>query len=203
VNDIHFQSLQHRIQPVVYRYAAGYRVRFMTVRYDHAREEEVHHFLETAWNQTNPPGAFVGYFVTEQYRESYQEEARTAEIVGSCAALAILLACLGLVGLTSITVLQRSKEIGIRKAVGATVTDMVAMLSAQYVRLILLANVAGWPIAYVVAEKWLQQFGYRINLDPLYFLAGGFATMVVALAAVGTHTIRTALANPVEALRHE
>ena len=86
---------------------------------------------------------------------------------------------------------------------GATVTDMVAMLSAQYVRLILLANVAGWPIAYVVAEKWLQQFGYRINLDPLYFLAGGFATMVVALAAVGTHTIRTALANPVEALRHE
>ena len=116
---------------------------------------------------------------------------------------AILIACLGLFGQASLTIVQRTKEIGIRKAFGATVKDILTLLSSDMAKLVLISNVLAWPAAYYASSEWLESFAYRITLGPTLFLVGGLMASVVAAMTVGWIGIRAARGNPVEALRTE
>jgi putative ABC transport system permease protein len=117
--------------------------------------------------------------------------------------IAVFVACLGLLGLASFAAEQRTKEIGVRKVLGASTSGVVALLSRQFMKWVLLANVVAWPVAYWVMRKWLQAFAYRIELGLWIFLAAGLAALAVAFLTIGARTVRAAAANPVRALRYE
>ena len=117
--------------------------------------------------------------------------------------LAIFVACLGLFGLASFTAEQRTKEIGIRKVLGASVSSIVQLLSREFVKLVGVANLIGWPIAYYAMDRWLQDFAYRIDLGIGMFILGGVLALAIALLTVGYQAVKAATANPVDALRHE
>jgi len=117
--------------------------------------------------------------------------------------LAILIACLGLFGLASFTAEQRTKEIGIRKALGASVSEIIFLLSKEFTRWVLVANIIAWPLAYFAMNRWLQNFAYRINIGIGTFILAALLALVIALLTVGYQAVRAARANPVEALRYE
>ncbi|MCH7729549.1 MAG: FtsX-like permease family protein [Planctomycetes bacterium] len=130
-------------------------------------------------------------------------EKTRSQIVSYFAVLAVLVSCLGLFGLASFTAEQRTKEIGVRKVLGATVANVTSLLSKDFIKLVLLANLLAWPVAWYAMNKWLQDFAYRIEISWWVFgLAGGLA-LVIALLTVSTQAVRAALANPVESLRYE
>ena len=133
----------------------------------------------------------------------YQHETRFGNVTGAFSALAVFVACLGLIGLASFTAEQRTKEIGVRKVLGAMVPGLVASLSGGFLKLVLVANVLAWPIAYVLMDGWLQDFAYRAELGPGIFLLCGLASVAVALAAVGFQAWRAAISDPIDALRYE
>jgi putative ABC transport system permease protein len=125
------------------------------------------------------------------------------KVFGAFAFLAVLIACFGLMGLSAYNVVQRTKEIGVRKVLGASVVSIAGLLSKDFVKLVLAANLVAWPIAYFAMNRWLQDFAYRVNIGWWVFaLAGGIAVLI-ALLTVSLQAIRAALANPVEALRYE
>jgi putative ABC transport system permease protein len=159
--------------------------------------------IERIYKTLFPGNPFSYSFVDEKFDEQYRNDQRFASLFSVFAGLAILIACLGLFGLASFSARQRTKEIGIRKVLGASVASVVALLSQEFVKLILLANLIAWPIAYFTMNKWLQDFAYRIDIGWWVFaLAGGMA-LLIALVTVSTQAIKAALANPVEALRYE
>ncbi len=159
--------------------------------------------VERIYKTLFPGNPFSYNFVDEKFDEQYRNDQRFAALFSVFAGLAILIACLGLFGLAAFSARQRTKEIGIRKVLGASVSGIVALLSKEFVKLILLANLIAWPIAYFTMNKWLQDFAYRIDIGWWVFaLAGGMA-LLIALITVSTLAIKAALANPVEALRYE
>ncbi len=128
---------------------------------------------------------------------------QAAILVGGFSALAVFIACLGLLGLISYAAQRRTKEIGIRKVLGASVPGIVAMLSKEFTYLVLAANLIAWPVAYFAMRSWLDDFAYRIDLGPGVFVLGGVLALLIAWLTVSYQAIRAARANPVEALRYE
>jgi putative ABC transport system permease protein len=133
----------------------------------------------------------------------YRAEQRIEKIFGTFAIVAILLACIGLFALAAFTTVQRTKEIGIRKVLGASVASITALLSGEFVKLVFIALVIAIPIAWFSVEQWLQDFAYRISVDGWVFALAGMITILVALLAVSFQTIKAAFANPVESLKNE
>jgi putative ABC transport system permease protein len=204
VKDIHFKSLQNKIEPLIYRFATEkYQMGFLSVRIRPENITEALPFLREQWQYIVPDVPFEYFFLADKFAQSYQEEEKVVEIIGLFSLLAILLACLGLLGLAALTVTQRTKEIGIRKVLGASVFNIVLLVSKQFVKLVLLANIIAWPIAYFVMKDWLQNYPYRINVGVSFFLLGGVLALLIALLTVSFQAIKAALANPVEALRYE
>ena len=146
---------------------------------------------------------FDFFFLDDAFDALYRKERRTGEIFGAFAILAVVIASLGLLGLAAFAVERRTKEIGIRKVVGATTFRLAVRLSRDFLLLVLLANVAAWPVAYYAMSRWLEGFAYRIGLGVLPFLAAGAGALFIALFTVVAQTLRAALANPIEALRYE
>jgi len=160
-------------------------------------------FLRSAWSRVMPHQPFEFFFLDEEFDGQYEKDERVGQIFGYAATLAIFVACLGLFGLAAFSAEQRTKEIGVRKVLGATVTQVVNLLSKDFVKLVLIANLISWPVAYYGMNKWLQDFAYRTDLDWWVFaLAGGLA-LVIALLTVSFQAIKASLANPVDALRYE
>ena len=159
--------------------------------------------IERIYLRLFPGNPFQYTFVDEKFDEQYRNDQRFATLFSVFTVLAILIACLGLFGLAAFAARQRTKEIGVRKVLGATVSGIVALLSQDVVKLVLLANLMAWPLAYFAMRAWLQNFAYRIDMGWWVFaLASGMA-LLIALITVSTQAIRAALGNPVEALRYE
>jgi putative ABC transport system permease protein len=133
----------------------------------------------------------------------YRSEKRVGAIVTYFAALAIFISCLGLLGLTSYNISRRTKEIGIRKVVGATIVNILFMLTRDFTQLVLMANLIAWPIAYITMNKWLQNFAYGIDLTVWPFVFAGAAALGIALITISWQAICAATTNPVESLRYE
>jgi len=142
-------------------------------------------------------------FIDDNFAQLYEQHERTLEIFGYITLFAIFIAGLGLFGLTLYVTAQKTKEIGIRKILGASVFNIVKLLSKSFINLVLLAFLIAGPIAWYIMNKWLQNFAYRIDLTIWIFLSAGLAALVIALLTVSWQAVRAAAANPVTALRHE
>jgi putative ABC transport system permease protein len=143
------------------------------------------------------------HFLDEEYERLYRSETRMSTIFNYAAILAVLIACIGLLGLSSFLLEQRTKEVGIRKVLGASESALVFRLSKEFIIGVSLANLIAWPIAWYLMNGWLQNFAYRIDLTPWPFLIAALSAVVIALFTVSWQAIRAATANPVESLRYE
>lgn len=142
-------------------------------------------------------------FVDEQLDTSYRGIERVGNLLNGFAILAVFTACLGLLGLVSFMAEQRTREIGIRKVFGAPVSGIVFLLSKEFTRCVLVANIIAWPAAYLAMSKWLENFAFRTDIGILTFILSGLMALFIALVTVSYKSIKAARANPVEALRYE
>jgi putative ABC transport system permease protein len=159
--------------------------------------------LERTWVDVFPGYTFDYFFLDADYDKQYAAEARLTQIFGAFAFLAIVVACLGLFGLAAFVTAQRTKEIGVRKVMGASVSQIVVLLAKDFLVLVAVAVVLAVPLAYFVLDRWLDAFAHRVELGPWLFLVGGLVALAVALATVSWKAIRAAMTDPVKALRYE
>lgn len=203
VKDFNYNSLHEKVGPAAIQVMPS---RFFTKIVVRIRGQNIEHtldFLKRTWHNLAPNLPFEYYFVDQDMERLYRDEQRLARVFGWFTGLALTVACLGLFGLASLSVTKRTREIGVRKVVGATVANIAAMLSRDFIKLVLLANLIAWPAAWYAMDRWLQDFAYRIEIGWWIFaLAGGLA-LVIALLTVSTQAVRAALANPVDSLRYE
>ncbi|MDL1877577.1 FtsX-like permease family protein, partial [Cytophagia bacterium CHB2] len=202
VKDFNFNSLHHKIQPL-YISSQDWGYDEMSVKISPQNYATALGHLEKVWNEHVPDRPFQYIFLDEHFETLYLADRQVSQIVGVIAGLAIFTACLGLFGLAAITTEQRTKEIGIRKVLGASLLNLITLLAKNFVRLVLLAFLIAAPVAYFIMQNWLQNFVYRIAIDWWVFLFAGGIALVIALATVSTHALKAALANPVETLRYE
>jgi ABC-type antimicrobial peptide transport system permease subunit len=159
--------------------------------------------VEQVFKKYNPAYPFTYHFVDEQYEQNFSEQKQTGALAALFAGLTIFISCLGLFGLAAYVAESRSKEIGVRKVLGASVSGIVAMLSKNFAKLVVVASVIAFPVAWWAMNKWLQSFAYRIDIGWWVFVAAGSTALVIALATVSFHATRAAIANPVKSLRTE
>ena len=202
VKDFHFASLHDEIQPLMMHIAPTY-FRYLAVRLKPGNIPATLSSIKKIYQLFDPVYPFEYTFLDQDFNRHYHFEQRTAQMVTCASILAILIACLGLFGLVSLMTRQRTREIGVRKVLGATVPDIVALLSKDFIRLILLASVVAMPIAYYAINRWLQSFAYRIDVGVGTFIGGGVLVLVIALLTISYQAIKAARANPVDTLRYE
>jgi len=202
VKDMHYKSMHELVEPTIF-YQKPWSTSSVVIRMNSQNISSTIKDLQQQWEKLTPEWPFQYNFLDQEFNNLYRAEERTTKLLGTLTLLAIFISCLGLLGLVALDVTQRTKEVGIRKVLGATVANVVALLSKDFVKLVLLSNVIAWPVAWWAMNKWLQNFAYRIGLSWWVFaLAGGLA-LVIALLTVSTQAIKAALANPVESLRYE
>ena len=203
VDDFHLQSLHYALPPVViFLDVAGYAADFL-VRIRPERIPETLAFMAEKWQSIAGDAPFDYVFLDENFDRLYREEERWGTIVQYASFFALFVACLGVLGLTSLAITRRTKEIGIRKVLGASNHHIVALLSREFVVLILIANLIAWPIAHYGVEHWLRDFAYRIDAGMGLFLIGGLLVFLTALLTIGIQALKAAQRNPVHALRYE
>jgi putative ABC transport system permease protein len=159
--------------------------------------------IRETWMSVNPAYPFECNFFDTEFESLYRAETRLAGIVKSYAFIGIFIACLGLFGLASFTAEQRTKEIGIRKVLGATIPSVVKMLAREFVLLVIFANIAAWPISYYIMSKWLQSFAYRTGISLWTLLLPAVIALVLTLMTVSYQAIKAATQNPSNSLRYE
>ena len=202
VNDVHFESLHEPMKPMVYLYRprsigsfvvkiAGGDVR-MTVA-----------ALERQWHRIVPNWPFVSSFLDSDFEKLYRSDERMGTVFGAFSILAIIIACLGLIGLGAFVIEQRTKEIGVRKVLGATESQIVLLLTKDFVKLVAIAFLIASPIAYLTMSAWLQDFAYRVAIGPGIFLLAGALALLIAWFTVSSISVKAALADPATALRYE
>ena len=201
VKDFHFESLHEPIAPIVFITYVQPRVVSVLIAAPTMKEAIDH--IAKAWKQLGRPDLFTYEFLDERYRRLYDKETQQQELFIVFAAITIFIASLGLFGLATFNAVQRSKEVSIRKTLGASVQSIVQLLSKEIVVLILIANVLAWPVAWYFMQEWLNEFAYHIEMNVLtYFIAGAF-TLFITLITISTQTLRAALTNPATMLRNE
>jgi putative ABC transport system permease protein len=207
VRDTYFESVREPLRPLVFFLASdASRTTYFddaSVRVTGRRLPETLAFIDAAWKELNPDLPLVRSFLDDTFAALYQNEERQAQIFGAFALLAIFVACLGLFGLAAFTTERRTKEIGIRKTLGGSVWDVVALLTTDFSKLVLLANVVAWPIAFVLMQRWLADFAYRISLSPTVFIASALVAFLVAWVTIASIGLRAASVKPMHSLRHE
>jgi len=202
VKDFHFASMHSVVGPLVIFLDKSY-VRNILIKIQSGHVPSLVTQLEKIWKERVPNRPFEYHFMDEDYNNLYIAEQRTADVFTLFAGVAILLACLGLFGLAAFTSLQRTKELGIRKVLGAGLSNIVLLVAAQFLRLVAIAFVIAVPLGWLAANRWLQDFVYRINISWWIFPLAGIAVLFIALVAVGYHALKAALVNPVRSLRTE
>jgi putative ABC transport system permease protein len=202
LENYHQMSLKEQVTPLVYRYTPSF-AQFLSFKMENENYQQVISQVEQAWN-THFPGNPMEYFFLDQFfNRQYESDKRFGEIFSMFTVLAIFVACMGLFGLASFMTIQRTKEIGIRKALGSSSTDVVLLLSKGFIQLVLIANLIAWPLAWYLMSNWLQTFPYRIDINPLLFVFAGLGVVIIAFLSVGFQTVRAARINPAIALKNE
>ena len=202
VRDFHYRTLHHVIEPLAI-VMEPFLYSKLLIRTDGTDDAGVIAAIRNTWQELAPAYPFEYSFLDADLNHLYDSEKNTATLIMIFAILAILIACLGLFGLSSFIAEQRTKEIGIRKALGATVTSIVSLISKEFILLVIISNVIAWPIAYYAMDNWLRSFAYRIDITWLTFLMGTVLAMLIAAITVAMQALKAALANPIESLRYE
>ncbi len=203
VDDFHLKSLHHALPPLVIFLDAVSLSSDFLVRIRPERISSTLAFMAEKWQSIAGDAPFDYVFLDENFDRLYREEERWGTIVQYASFFALFVACLGVLGLTSLAITRRTKEIGIRKVLGASNHHIFALLSREFVVLILIANLIAWPIAHYGVEHWLRDFAYRIDAGMGLFLLGGLLVFVTALLTIGVQALKAAQSNPVHALRYE
>jgi ABC-type antimicrobial peptide transport system permease subunit len=202
VEDFHFKSLQKEIEPLVMRIEPQ-RDSYIFVKFRSEQTEEAIASVRKIYNLFNPDFPLQYTFLDDAVEQLYSSEQRTNTIFNYFTFIAILISCLGLYGLASYMAQQKSKEIGIRKVLGASIMNIMANSSREFILLVCVANAIAWPLAYLAMNNWLHNFAYRIKMDPFLFIYAGLASTLLGLLTVSYHTVKSALTNPVNSIRHE
>ncbi len=201
LKDFHGESLHHPISPVAMKPGRGFH---MMVRYQPGDIAAVLEYLEAKWKKFVSPNLPFRYdFLDEQVGNWYRTEQRVGRIFAYFTGLTLFIACLGMFGLASYTAERRTKEIGIRKILGASVSGILVLLTREFAKWVVLANLFAWPAAYFISRRWLQGFAYRIDLGWEIFALSALTALAVAVLTVSYQAAKSAVANPVESLRYE
>ncbi len=202
VKDFHFQSLHDAVNPLFFRLQPDNTWTIM-VRLEAGKQKEALAALEQYYKSFNPGFTFEYRFQDQEYAQLYESEQRVATLSGSFATMAILISCLGLFGLAAFTAERRLKEIGIRKALGSSSTNIVMLLSGDFTKMVLISIIIGLPVSYWMLDWWLQRFAFRVSLEAWYFVVAGLIALIIAWVTVASQAIRAAGVNPVKCLRTE
>lgn len=202
VKDFHFESLHQPIIPLVF-FQRKQSYNDLSVKIAGNQVTQGIEHIEKVWKEFLPKRPFSYQFVSDDYRRLYEEEQKQSQLFTMFSGLAIFIACLGLFGLATFNTLQRVKEIGIRKVLGASVPSILGLLSKEIVILILVANLIAWPLAWYFMDQWLDSFAYHIDMNLGIYMLSAAAAVVLALVTVSSQTIKAALTNPSSTLRYE
>ena len=203
IKDFHFRSLHESIGGILFFIPPRTWYSLYSIKIDTRQTENTLKFIEQKWATFDPAHPFTFNFFDVAYNNLYQRETRLAQIVGYFTGIGIFLACLGLYSLASFTAGQRTKEIGIRKVIGASTGEIVFMLSKQFLLLVAIGFILAVPAAWWALKQWLQSFAYHVDFNILILCACGLLSMVIALMTVSYRAYRAAGANPVHSLRSE
>ncbi len=202
VKDVHMMSLHEPMRATVFYYApAAHSYLTIRVRPDDIKGTVA--FVEETWKKFVPEKTFDHYFYDDHYNEFYRSEMRTGKAFSIFAGLAIMIACLGLFGLASFMAERKTKEIGVRKVLGASVSGITFILVREFTKWVIIANVIAFPAAYFLMKNWLQDYAYRISIHWWVFLLSAAMALVIAILTVSFHAIRAALSDPAKSLRYE
>jgi putative ABC transport system permease protein len=202
VKDFHFQTLNNKIEPLVlFVYNDIFKFLFVKIRPENIPSTLA--YIEKTWNKFESHYPFDYEFMDEGFDSLYRSEMRISAIFNYATILAIAISCMGLLGLTAFLTEQRTKEIGVRKVLGASVINVISHLSHEFLWLVLIANLFAWPLAYFATDRWLQEFAYHINIGWSVFVLAAVLALFIAIVTVFLQTIKAALANPVNSLRYE
>jgi putative ABC transport system permease protein len=202
VRDSRFRSIREPLDPIMFRLDRTYATTLL-VRYDAAHPQAARDAVEQAWKRLVPDVPYDGVFSEDKIVELYTAEQARAQVFAGFAILAVIVACLGLFGLAAFTAERRTKEIGIRKVLGARTRDIISLLAWQFSKPVLIANLFGWLGAWWLMKNWLDHFNARIDLGPAPFVLAGLLALVIAIGTIAGHAFKVARANPILALRYE
>jgi putative ABC transport system permease protein len=202
--DFNFESLHQMVKPLVLHLnKVQQAATYITIKYRGNDAANARKYVEATWNRLLSVEKCNFSFLNDRIDNLYGDEKKVSALSTLLSVLGVLVACLGLFGLAMFVTEQRKKEIGIRKVLGASVTEVTATISRQFVFWILIANLIAWPVAYIVLHQWLQNFAYHISPAWWMFGGAGMITLLIALITIGTQSIKAAIANPVKSLRAE
>jgi hypothetical protein len=203
VKNFHLESLHFPIQPVIISQQNIEPFQYLSIRVTGRDLSETLAFLQRTWYEINPGTPFSYTFFDEDYAALYRAEESLGKLFLYFTLLALVIACLGLIGLASFIAERRSHEIGIRKVLGASVSNIVYILLKEFAVLVLISNVIAWPLAFFVMKAWLQDFAYRIQLGWALFVLSGLIIFLIAMVSVFAQAIKAATLNPIESIRYE
>ena len=202
VRDSRFRSIRQPIDPIMFRFDRVFAGTLL-VRYDPADPQGVRDRVERAWKRLAPDVPFDGEYSEARVLDLYKGERSRAQVFAGFSILAVIVACLGLFGLAAFTAERRTKEIGIRKVLGARSRDIIRLLAWQFSKPVIVANLIAWPVAWWAMREWLNTFDARIDLGPAPFVLAGLLALVIAIGTIAGHALKVARANPINALRYE
>jgi putative ABC transport system permease protein len=203
VKDFNFRSLHRAIEPLALRYAdrGAYGRLALHVRSDNMQRTIAQ--LKSVWNDVAPQRPFLYSFLDESFNRQYQADVNFGGLFTLFSVLAIFVACLGLFGLATYSAELRTREIGIRKVLGSSVSGIITLMSKDFIKLVLLSILIAIPISWYMMSRWLDDFAYRVKIGAGIFIEAGLLLVVVALITISWQAVRAALANPIQALRAE
>ena len=202
VKDFHSSSLHQAIEPIVFQMNPEF-LNQLLLKVNPENITSVLSSIETTWNNFAPNIPFECYFLDNRFDSQYRVDRKIKDIFLYFTGLGIFIACMGLFGLASFTSEQRIKEIGIRKVLGASVTGIVSLLSKDFIKLVLISNIFAWPISYLIMNKWLENFAYKINIGIASFIFSAVLAVLIALFTVSFQAFKAAITNPVDTLKYE
>jgi putative ABC transport system permease protein len=203
VKDFNFRSLHLPVEPLSLRYGMPWSLNKITLRVKPGNFSATIAALKKTWDEVAPQRPFLYSFLDESFSKQYEADAHFGQLVSLFSTLAIFIACLGLFGLVSFTAEQKTKEIGIRKVLGSSVTGIVTLMSKDFIRLVIIAIVIAVPVSWWSMTRWLEEFPYRVQIPPMLYIRAALLAILIAAVTIGWQSIRAALANPIKAIKSE
>lgn len=204
VKDFNFQSAHNPIRPMTLEIMRrGQTGRFLLIKFQHGNKQAALRKAEELWNEIVSDQPFEFFFLDDEIDETYKGERRLGILYTIFSILAIFIACLGLFGMAFFTTEQKTKDIGIRKVMGATGTSIVFLLTREFIKWVLVANVIAWPLAFLLMKNWLENFAFRIDQGIFRYVLAAILTLIIAILTVSFQSIRAAIKNPADSLRYE
>jgi putative ABC transport system permease protein len=205
IEDYHHESLKKAIEPIIFHFSYHWNldVGYYSIKIEPTDVRRTIAEIKAVWDRIYPDEPFFYFFLDDAFNAQYKADEQFGKIFGIFSILAVFVACLGLLGLTVYAVEQRTKEIGVRKVLGSSVIGIVTLLSKDFLKSVLLANLIAWPVAWFIMNRWLQNFAYRTNTSWWIFALAGLFVILIAILTTSYQAVKTAMKNPVEVLRYE